>query len=122
MILSAGRLVLSGGFFLLAIVVPGLIRSGQTSAVSWWLFAVPPGVLMGLVPVMFRDSEMQSPRAVGLLLAIIVVLGYGIFVGSLAAALLAKRSLRVSPGGLAFFLAGSGGAAGKAGGLVLRSG
>lgn len=122
MILSEGRLVLGAGFFLLAIVVPGLIRSGQTSAVSWWLFAVPPGVLMGLVPVMFGDSEMQSPRAVGLLLAIIVVLGYGIFVGSLAAALLAKRSLRVSPEALAFILAGSVGAASNAGVLMLQTG
>jgi hypothetical protein len=57
-----------------------------------------------------------------LLLAIIVVLGYGIFVGSLAAALLAKRSLRVSPEALAFILAGSVGAASNAGVLMLQTG
>ncbi len=123
MIFSQGRLVLSAGFFLLAIVVPGLIRSGQTSAVSWWLFAVPPGVLMGLVPVMmFGDSEIRSPGAVGMMLAIIVVLGYGVLVGSLAAALLAKRVLRVSPEALAFILAGSVGAASNAGVLILQTG
>jgi hypothetical protein len=122
MILSQGRLLLSAGLFLLAIVVPGLIRSGQTSAVSWWLFAVPPGVLMGLAPVMLVDSEIRSPRAVGMQLAIIVVLGYGVLVGSLAAALLAKRVLRVSPEALAFILAGSVGAASNAGVLVLQTG
>ncbi|MBZ5687489.1 MAG: carboxypeptidase-like regulatory domain-containing protein [Acidobacteriia bacterium] len=122
MILSQGRLVLGAALFLLAIVVPGLIRSGQTSAVSWWLFAVPPGVLMGLVPIMFRDSEMRSPRAVVMLLAIVVVLGYGVLVGSLAAVLLAKRLLRVSPEALAFILAGSVGAASNAGVLMLQTG
>jgi hypothetical protein len=122
MILSQGRLVLSAGLFLLAIVVPGLIRSGQTSAVSWWLFAIPPGVLMGVVPALFRDSEMRSPRAVGMQLAIIVVLGYGVLVGSLAAALLAKRLLRVSAEALAFILAGSVGAASNAGVLILQTG
>jgi hypothetical protein len=122
MILSQGRLGLSDGLFLLAIVVPGLIRSGQTSAVSWWLFAVPPGVLMGMVPVMFGDGEMRSARAAGMLLALIVVLGYGVLVGSLAAALLAKRLLRVSPEALAFILAGSVGAASNAGILILQTG
>jgi hypothetical protein len=71
---------------------------------------------------MMIDSEFQSPKAVTMLLTIIVVLGYGILVGSLAAVLLAKRLLRLSPEALAFILAGSAGAACNAGILMMQTG
>jgi hypothetical protein len=122
-VLWQARLLLGAAFFLLAILVPGLIRSGQTSAVSWWLFAAPIGMLVAAVPGVIIESEkVTSLLSLALLLAVCVALGYAILVGSLSAALLAKRLLRLSPEGFVFVLAGSVAAASNAAVLVLETG
>jgi hypothetical protein len=121
-VLSQAQLLLGSCFFLLAIIVPGLIRSGQTSAVSWWLFAAPIGMLAAAVPGAMMERHVTSPADLGIFFAFCIALGYGILVGSLSAAFLAKRLLRVSPEAFAFLLAGSAGAAINAFVLVLETG
>jgi hypothetical protein len=109
-------------FFLLAIIVPALIRSGQTSAVSWWLFAIPVGLAAAAVPSLLIGSQIGSVAELGIEIGVSIVLGYGVLVGSLGAALLAKRLLRLSAEAFAFVLAGLVGAATNAGVLVLETG
>jgi hypothetical protein len=120
--LSQAQILLGSCFFLLAIIVPGLIRSGQTSAVSWWLFAAPIGMLAAVFPGIMMQRQVKSPADVGGFLAFCLVLGYGMLVGSLSLAFLAKRLLRLSPEAFAFLLAGSVGAAFNAFVLVLETG
>ncbi len=121
-VLSQAQLFLSSCFFLLAIIVPGLIRSGQTSAVSWWLFAAPIGMLVAVVPAVMMERQVESPTDLAVFLIFCLALGYGILVGSLSAAFLAKRLLRLSPEAFAFLLAGSVGAAINAFVLKLETG
>jgi hypothetical protein len=116
------QLLFGSVFFLLAIIVPGLIRSGQTSAVSWWLFATPVGLAAAVVPTLLIKSQSGSVTELGIEIGVCIVTGYGVLVGSLGAALLAKRLLRLSAEAFAFVLAGLVGAAANAGVLVLETG
>ncbi len=116
------QLLLGTGFFLLAIVAPGLIRSGQTSAVSWWLFAAPVGLLLAIAPLAFMGEERKSFSAFAATLVVCLVLGYLILVACLSAVFLAKRWLHLSPEGFAFVLSGSVAAACNAAVLVLQTG
>jgi hypothetical protein len=116
------QLLFGSVFFLLAIIVPGLIRSGQTSAVSWWLFAIPVGLATAAVPTLLIKSQIGSGTELGIEIGVCIVLGYGVLVGSLGTALLTKRLLRLSAEAFAFVLAGLVGAATNAGVLVLETG
>jgi hypothetical protein len=120
-VLSMANALFATGLFLLVFTVPGLLRTGQASPVAWWLFALGPGIIIGMVPgVVLEDSLSWTTMVSAVVL--IVGLPYLVFVGTLLLARFAQWLLRVSSEALAFLLAASAGSAVNGAVLALQTG